>query len=115
MKNFSFKLFKQGLKRVRVMGFCALLVCVILNIMTPLSSLIEYYNQLKYSDSPLPTMNIDAGAFTPSAFLIFIFAPLIVISMFDFLNKRNSSDFYHAIPYKRENIYLSYMSAADFL
>ena len=112
MKNFSFRLFKQGLKRVRVMGFCALLVCVVLNIMTPLSSLVEYYSSLKYSDYVLSEITVNEGLFIPSMFLIFIFAPLIVISIFSFLNKRNSSDFYHAIPYKRENLYLSYMAAA---
>ncbi|MCL2827745.1 MAG: hypothetical protein FWD99_03320 [Oscillospiraceae bacterium] len=38
-------------------------------------------------------------------------APVLTLYLFSFLNKRNSSDFYHSIPHKREALFLSYAAA----
>ncbi len=38
-------------------------------------------------------------------------APFLVLAMFDFLNKRKESDFYHAIPLRRSCVYTSLMAA----
>lgn len=38
-------------------------------------------------------------------------SPLFVLVLFDFLNKRKESDFYHAIPLRRECVYTSLMAA----
>ncbi|MCL2368381.1 MAG: ABC transporter permease, partial [Oscillospiraceae bacterium] len=37
-------------------------------------------------------------------------APFLTLFLFSFLNKRNSSDFYHAIPHKRETLFLSFLA-----
>jgi len=39
------------------------------------------------------------------------FAPVLTFYLFSFLNKRNSSDFYHSIPHRRETIFLSFAAA----
>jgi len=39
------------------------------------------------------------------------FAPVLTLYLFSFLNKRNSSDFFHSIPHRRETLFLSYAAA----
>lgn len=40
-----------------------------------------------------------------------IFVPLLMLAAFHFLTKRNSSDFYHALPVKREAVYSGILAA----
>lgn len=43
--------------------------------------------------------------------LVYIFVPIMVKSVFTYQNRRNSSDFYHALPIKRETMYFSSLVA----
>ncbi len=43
--------------------------------------------------------------------VMYIFAPLMVMLLFGFMNKRRASDFYHSLPYSRACIYISFLSA----
>ena len=43
--------------------------------------------------------------------LVFVFVPIMVKSVFTYQNRRNASDFYHALPVKRETMYGSSLVA----
>ena len=47
----------------------------------------------------------------PFGLLMLAFAAVFAFSMFSFLNERNRSDFFHAIPKKRECVYVSFVLA----
>ena len=103
MKNlFSFKLYLQGLRKVRTTGFAMSVVLVVLNAWIPLQNISGVSAQLR---------ELDTVAFAPFGFVLLLFAPLLVYNMFSYLNERKSSDFFHSLPQKRICVYISFMSA----
>lgn len=108
-KFFSFKLYRQGLKKSRLQGI------TIAGIVTALTSLIPAVMLLSptyYEDGYIPpTTMIGYDGFAVPLFLLLLFTPILTLSMFSFLNKRNESDFYHSIPFTRPCVYFSFLSA----
>lgn len=72
-----------------------------------------YYRQngadLREYDLQIETIR-DGALIVPVTVLSYV-APFLVLAMFDFLNKRKESDFYHAIPLRRSCVYTSLMAA----
>ena len=72
-----------------------------------------YYRQngadLREYDLQIETIR-DGALIVPVTVLSYV-APFWVLAMFDFLNKRKESDFYHAIPLRRSCVYTSLMAA----
>ncbi len=52
-------------------------------------------------------MNVDSYIM----FVMYVFAPLMVMMLFGFMNRRRASDFYHSLSYSRICIYMSFMAA----
>lgn len=50
--------------------------------------------------------------FYPMVAIVVLVTPLLILIGFGFINGRNTSDFYHAIPHKRITIYISNLLAA---
>ena len=106
MKNiFSYKLYLQGLRKIRTAGVAMAIVIIVLNAWIPINCITSGGNHGRYVTS------VDAGMFAPFGFLLMFFAPLLVYNMFSFLNERKGSDFFHSLPQKRICTYLSFMSA----
>lgn len=106
MKNiFSYKLYLQGLRKIRTAGVAMAIVIIVLNAWIPINCITDGANHGRYVTS------VDAGMFAPFGFLLMFFAPLLVYNMFSFLNERKGSDFFHSLPQKRICTYLSFMSA----
>ena len=58
------------------------------------------------------TTVLEAGdMLVPPIIMAILFVPIMMLVAFSFLNKRNSCDFYHAIPVKRLPMYMSTISA----
>ena len=103
MKNiFSFQLYLQGLKKIRVAGIAIAVSLIALNAWTPMELIL---NQSAVGFPP------DVGTFAPFGYLLVLFAPLLVYNMFSYLNDRKGADFFHALPQKRICIYISFMFA----
>ena len=103
MKNiFSFQLYLQGLRKIRVAGIAMAVSLIALNTWCPLELI------MSQSAVGFPP---DVGTFAPFGYLLVLFAPLLVYNMFSYLNDRTGSDFFHALPQKRICIYISFMSA----
>ena len=106
MKNiFSRQLYLQGLRKIRTAGVAMSVVILVLNAWIPIQCITRNIGSVEH------TTSVEAGMFAPFGFLLMFFAPLLVYSMFSFLNDRRGSDFFHSLPQKRICVYLSFMSA----
>lgn len=107
---FNFNLYKDGIKRLRTMGFIYLVLVVFLFLVRPIGEYIDYFQTLQLGEL-LQEYKLHYDAYSFMGFLVipFYFASFIFTFMtFGFLNARNSSDFYHSIPHKRITLYASY-------
>ncbi len=111
---FSKDLYFQGIKKIRTTGIGFAAIVLSLNFLYALSELSEggYYIDTGYLVESIPSrIEITGGALAPFTILMFFFSYRMVTSMFSFLSKRNGSDFFHSIPYKRICVYLSLLAS----
>lgn len=110
MKSFfSPKLYWEGVKKTRVVGIAFTAISTIISALIPFIMMLDWYSTPEEYRS---NYTVSAMEFCIPALLIMIPASIIlVLNMFSYLNKRSESDFYHAIPYKRSCVYVSFMSA----
>ena len=122
MKNklFNHRLYLESLKRLRIIGIAAAILCLSISALIPIyhmanMSRYAYYEDIISSSSmPMPfrTETIENGALVIPALVASYLMPLLVFFLFSYLNKRNESDFYHAIPYTRGCVYTTTTLAA---
>ena len=86
MKNiFSFKLYLQGLRKVRTAGVAMAIVITVSNALFPVLNMISSGRDLgEFDRAP----EIDSILFAPFGWLVILFAPLLVYNMFSYLNDR---------------------------
>ena len=109
MKNriFSYRLWVEGLRRIRIPGFISLGFIGISAILVPASVFVE--SRLAYANSIRDSFITPETAVHPGLVLLsFIVAPAMALTLFSFLNRRRSSDFFHALPYSRVCIFTSF-------
>ena len=110
MKNwFSLKLYVEGLRKIKVAGFAAAITVIALNALLPITGIIESSTvgeNVVRNTSVVPTI-----LFAPFGLAMMVFSAIFVYSMFSYLNERNKSDFWHAIPHKRTCVYFSFIAA----
>lgn len=143
MKNkiFDFRLYLQGLGRLRVIGIALAILCLTVSVLVPtvrwLDGPSNYYriehpidgDELVVEGSSLTQSELERldgeGKLTyykipetisDRATIVPVtvasyFSPVLVLMMFAFLNKRKESDFYHAIPFTRGCVYTSFVAA----
>ena len=110
-KLFSIKLYIEGLRQLRVLGMLGLIINALIGIIIPMGyylSMEEEYNALN-SFSKLNCVITETHCYF--FLFVFVFSPLMVLSLFHFLNKREDCDFYHSIPQTRGCLYVSYSAA----
>lgn len=112
-KFFNFKLYLQGLKKSRVAGIAILIVTTVLSALPSfLEMIIRSLDPYIESDgSKLFWAPQHTETFSNGLVLILLLAPILTLTTFRFLNKRNESDFYHAIPFTRPCVFFSYLTA----
>lgn len=115
-KMFNFGLYKEGLRRTKVFGIIAFVFMLLGAILVPIMRLHQHANMLRWPEHQRlwldPVMTIQGSDVTGLPAVVALFAaPLLVLLIFAFLNNRNSSDFYHAIPHKRETLFTSFLAA----
>ena len=98
---FSLKLYLQGLKKIRAVGIAAAICIIIPNALLPIIRMNTIYTFSYAQDE----YDVTYGGFAPYALIMLIFAPIMVHSMFSYLNQRNKSDFYHSLPHKRSCVF----------
>lgn len=82
-------------------------------ILIPLGQYIAILQRLEYSPSAVYNMGVvNFLQMHPLLVLTFtVFAPVMMLYLFSFLNKRNSSDFYHSLPNTRLSLFFSFFAA----
>ena len=88
-KYFSKGLYIEGLKQLRMVGIIGLVIFVLEAVLGPVGNIIRLANVYEAS---LFVSAIDAHWILVLSFIVF--APVMVMILFGFLNKRNMSDFY---------------------
>ncbi len=109
---FSLKLYVEGLKRIKIAGIAAAIAVILLNAAIPLIGILE--NRRMYGMTSIlgwSVTSVEPYEFLPFGLLMLAFGAVFAFSMFSFLNERNRSDFFHAIPHKRICVYLSFIAA----
>lgn len=114
---FSKGLYLEGLRQLKLIGILLSVVFCLVALIPPVGQGIMALHDLTqiHTDnpgySPTPT-KIDGVLMNPVIITVFmIIAPILVFILFGFLNKRKSSDFYHAIPHTRLSVFLSFYAA----
>ena len=115
---FSSKLYFQGIKKMRGAGIATAVIITVTNLLVPLIALFEELSRRNYEAVPYGIgssveriEHVTYSSLAPCSLLIIILAPIIVLSAFSFLNDRKKSDFYHALPQRRECVFISFMAA----
>ncbi len=110
---FSRGIYAEGLRRLRVFGFIALAALLTLELAPIIISLFDYV--LYYRNDPISTYSVSDITFDivllAVPFAVIVASPIMTIIAFSVFNKRSSSDFYHSLPYSRQCIFLSTISA----
>ena len=102
---FNLRLFVEGLKRLRVIGITSAVLALSASALVPIVTWIEALGQRQVG------YLFTNYASVPTALMVLV-APFFFLVLFSFLWKRKDSDFFHAIPYTRTCVYISFTLAA---
>ncbi len=102
-KIFSYSLFKEGVRQTRTIGLVGLILVGVLSIAGAIcEELAPHYIAYYFLRGD------------PIVLQCYVFSPLMVLSLFRFLNRREALDIYYALPYKRECLHCSYFASVVF-
>ena len=103
---FSFRLFKESLRRLRTVGTTAFLLTFFGSVLSPASLLAD---TLFFDLDSKSVQIIEAPIFALPLMVLLLLSPLFVFTTLSFLNRRSHSDFYHALPYTRLSLFVHFM------
>ena len=107
-KYFDIHLYIEGLRQIKTMGIVFMVIILICAVIIPV---VYVWNFIIESGSQAAeTLNLFA-VFPFLLAVMYIFAPVMALRLFRFLNKRNESDFYHALSFRRPCLYVSFFAA----
>ncbi|MCI6686291.1 MAG: hypothetical protein MR484_07345, partial [Ruminococcus sp.] len=109
-KPFSVGLYIEGLRQLRIVGILGAILLFCSSAIITISNALSTQRQMElYQDSSIVLASLSALEVAPLLLLLFsVFAPVMTLWLFHFMNKRNSSDFLFAIPQTRMALYCSY-------
>lgn len=109
--DFHGRIFIEGLRQLKTVGILFLVILSLIALFVPLG---EAISVISSADSPTEISRklVNLQDFFPCVYLpMFTMAPIMVLMLFNFLNKRKSSDFYHALPIGRAALFISFFAA----
>ncbi len=111
MKNkfFSYSLFKEGFRQTRLIGLVGLITVLAITGLIWFGSFADDFDYIMVNQN----YNCLYGVEVSSVLLLqyCVICPLMVLFLFRFLNRRDASDVYHALPHSRECVTISYFSS----
>lgn len=110
-KVFSRGIYIEGLRSLRVFGFIALSLYLVAFIAGPLFEYADYLHNINSAREFYPTAVDFETLLGPLMGLPVLVAPIMTLIVFSGFNKRKYCDFYHALPYTRLCIFLSFTAA----
>ena len=115
MKNriFSRKLYFEFMRQLRLPGYIFSGILCVEAVLIFIRSLLNSYSYDMFGKKEYQLQSFDFLGIHPLSILaIFIIVPVLVFCALNWVNKRNSSDFYHAVCEKRECVFFSAFAAA---
>ncbi len=108
---FSGALYREGLRQIRLISILAFVIFELEAILNPLGQFIGIQSHI--ADGYIPSVEtLDFLSVHPLLITTFcVLAPLLTLTLFHFLNKRSTSDFYHSIPHTRVSLFFSFAAA----
>ena len=107
-KIFDIHLYIEGLRQIKTMGIVFMVMILICALVIPV---VDVWNFIGEGGTwAAETLNL-IEAFPFLLAVMYIFAPVMTLRLFRFLNKRNESDFYHALSFTRPCLYVSFFAA----
>lgn len=113
MKNkiFNYKLYIDGVKQLKLIGTISTIILSVFAGLITIGQLIsskrDTYDGIVYDELILSLSDI-----TPVNQAIYLLVvPVMCLLLFNFLTKRNQCDFYHALPLKRQGLFLSFYAS----
>lgn len=111
---FNVRLYLEGIRQLKVVGVMGAIILAGAAFLIPMGYNINNSHYEVYENGQW--VEVGGRAYTygiiemnPLIVLtFFILTPLMVLILFNFLNRRNACDFYHAIPDTRAGLYISY-------
>ncbi len=111
-KWFSGGIYAEGMRQLRIFGFIVLSLYLVFLIAAPILEYISFLQMDRYSGSGQYPMAISFNSLmVPLMALPLFVAPIMTLIVFSGFNKRKYADFYHALPYTRICIFLSYTAS----
>lgn len=112
-KLFDLKLYLEGFKQLKIIGILSFVVFMLEAILIPISRIISINDSFKQGYiTDIVAQSTNGFDMHPLMVLAFIVvAPVLSLSLFNFLNKRNTSDFYHSLPHTRICLFNSFFAA----
>ncbi|MCL2569452.1 MAG: hypothetical protein FWE12_08535 [Oscillospiraceae bacterium] len=108
---FSVKLYKEALRRSLPLAALFIAILMLGAVLIPISAIQAQMRAMANGWNWGAIVVDGMGQNIALTFAMPFFAPFMTLFLFSFLNKRNSSDFYHAIPHKREVLFGSFAAA----
>lgn len=103
-------LYADALRQLRFVGLAGTLLLCLEAVIIPIGILIS--NRRSESYGAVFVQSVDGITMHPLLILTYcVMAPLMMLYLFQFLNKRAASDFYHAIPNSRVSLFFSFFAA----
>lgn len=107
-KYFSLRLYWEGLRQLRLMGLLFTAAVSLIVIFIPVGE----YLTTSYPTFENAVQTVTYDKMNPLMIGAFcIVAPFLTLNLFSFVNKREASDFYHAIPATRTCLFFSFFAA----
>ncbi len=107
--GFNLGIYLEGLRQLRVTGFISVICMLGITIIRIIGELpMSQYDGYEYSGAH----NYTGVDWMEWLILTFVaITPLLMLQMFQFMNKRNASDFYHSLPHTRSTVFLSMLAS----
>lgn len=109
-KFFSYGLFKEGLRQTRMIGLVGLITVLAITLLIWFGNFADDFDYVMGGEQVTTSLyGMEVAAVLLLQYCVI--CPLMVLFLFRFLNKRDASDLYHALPYSRECVTVSYFSS----
>jgi len=135
---FDMGLFREGLRQNKVIGIIGLAISIGFSVLTPVGaalmvayfSFMNHFDVMLYGDVDeipdyasrlndfLDDIHLSCEGMFDTSYMTIVFLILVSIAtfrLFNFLTKRNASDYFHSFPHKRSCIFTSYILSIVFM
>lgn len=105
--DFNARIFGEGVRQLKTVGILFTVVMCLEALLIPIGMAISMQNHVNVTRVLVTLPSVHPLIILP----MYTLAPVGVLILFSFLNKRRTSDFYHAIPVTRAALFFSLLAA----